>query len=64
MKTKMDKVKKYEFGESSGLIPLALNPSTGTYIGAFSVSLSLLKVGMLGCVVLDTATLCQTAYGK
>jgi hypothetical protein len=27
--------------------------------GAFSVSLPLLKVGMLGCVVMDIAPLCQ-----
>jgi hypothetical protein len=30
-------------------------------IGAFSVSLSLLKVGMFGCVTMDAAPLYQTS---
>jgi hypothetical protein len=32
--------------------------------GAFSVSLSLIKFGILGCVVKDAVPLCQTVQGE
>jgi hypothetical protein len=49
--------KENYFTEGSELIPLSLNPVFLT--GGFSVSLFLLKIGMLGCVAMDIASLYQ-----
>jgi hypothetical protein len=57
------KVGKNQFCGNSGLIPLTSNPGDGSLIGAISVSLSLLKVVMLGCVVMDIALPCPTSVG-
>jgi hypothetical protein len=43
---------------------LASNPGTDAFDwGLFPVSLFLLRVGILGCVEMDVAPLCQTALG-
>jgi hypothetical protein len=58
-----NKIEKNQLTESSGLFPLISNPGADTLTGTFSMHLSLLKVGMLGCVAMDVAPLYQTALG-
>jgi hypothetical protein len=53
-----------KFIESSKHFPVISNPSTDTFDRVFSVSLSVLKVVIMGCVSMDIAPLYQTTLGE
>jgi hypothetical protein len=53
----------YQFAESSGLFLWFQIQVLTLLTGAFTVSLSLLMVDMLGCMSMDVVPSCQTALG-
>jgi hypothetical protein len=50
--------------ECSRLFPLISSPDADSFDRGFSVSLTLLKVGVLGCMAMDVSAPCWTALGK
>jgi hypothetical protein len=54
---------KTQFNEYSGLFSLISNPNLTLVTGTVSVSLLLLKVGILGCVAMDVAPPYWTVLG-